>query len=674
MSNARTDRQLADHSGPSPAGDCPLEHRQPAEADREAATTAQTVSDDLATALAGHVVINDTAGNGRADVIPVRIRQLVECGADPASIAVLAGNRRPTDLLTGLPSGVGERLVVGSVRWFLLRALRTLHSEAHLPSNFFWLDTDAASFEVGLFAEKCRLAHRQAGHVVAYDLLAMSDLLTACPWLTVEQVVRDRYPRFRNHEAAVRATLGEYERCRKNLGCVNGNGTEVLMKLVNALRTSSGAQDKAIGGIEHILIDCGESLSTSSLDCISLIAGVRATIFAVANDVCRFDRFLLPRRDSVTEISERLRPLCCFQSRPSGRRHPKLENVLNVLRGRPPAAPPLRSTTASPGPAPTQAVACLRVCANDASRAEDIVSSVRQLVKRGTSLSEQAVLCFDVDHTFGLQRSLVAAGTPFRVVGPHGVDRISHVRDLLSLLRIVANHRDIWAWKQALRLTTKLGENAIVRLIVEAKKWHTLESALTKMTDLSAVEFPRHHKRVADFTAALRRTARLTTPRHQFDCVLSFIESMLERRYKDRTSDRLRELDAMRESADTRATLIEFLDQFDANPTELRSNRRSPIDGVKPTTTLTLSTAGAGRGQEWAVVHVLLPSVAYLDIPSDAAGPVDDTGDVRATLYSVAARATRHLTFYLCRPHDRKLEIPGNVLTEVLTIRRDDGP
>ncbi|HEV7302430.1 MAG TPA: 3'-5' exonuclease [Tepidisphaeraceae bacterium] len=647
--------------------ECPRAQHDLAPAAPERGRVAEPTALGLSAALAGHVVIRDMADNGRADVFPLRIRQLIERGVDPSEIAVLAANRRPSDLLPALADGVLDRLLVGTVDWFLLRALRRAGGGSRVAANVYRLDNDVAAGAIATLAEKIGLVDRRRGHTVARDLLEIFDILTARPRLTVGRLIRERYPRFIGHEAGVEAIRAEHKRQGEALGYITA--AAVRATLAEALRSSPGLQGPIMGSVKHVIVDRAEMLTAIALDCLCLMVGSQAKLFVYAHESLRSDSFLIPRGDTTAELCARLPSVTRFNASSRSRRDPYLERLLEVLRAAASGSEPTASVSPS-GVKPKGSVPLIRVSPDERSRDRRILSDVLRLAKRGVSLTDQAVLSFDANDALGLQQLLANADVPFRLVGPQGIDRLAHASDALSMLRIAANHRNAWAWAQALRLMTSLGEQAIARLVNEAGATTSLESALARVADMAALEVPRHSDHVATLCDALRHIARLERPTDQFGAILSFARTKLARRYKDRSFDRMAELAAVRRMAGAHASLEAFLDHVDANPPELRFEGRGRPGMRLPEPMLTVSSPSVARGQVWTAVHVLLPSTAYLTIPQGVDARCDDAAvSVPAILHPAAARATRQLTFHLSLPRDGRFEVPQNAVTAAMRLR-----
>jgi len=233
----------------------------------------------------------------------------------------------------------------------------------------------------------------------------------------------------------------------------------------------------------------------------------------------------------------------------------------------------------------------------------------------------------------------------------------AHVKDLLSLARVVANPRDETAWLRALKLIPGIGPSHATRIMDAIG----VRQGVDPLRQLQQHPPDVPKKAVATFDG-LRRALRDCGALANADVVpclhrlRGYIEPILQIIYED-AEDRLPDFDTLEQVAARYKSLVDFLADVSLDP--LDSSARPGRRAASGDDVLTLSTVHSFKGCEADVVFVIraydgaIPSSRSFDDP-------DALAEERRVAYVAVTRAKHELTLtYPLRAYDRGGNSPG---------------
>lgn len=225
--------------------------------------------------------------------------------------------------------------------------------------------------------------------------------------------------------------------------------------------------------------------------------------------------------------------------------------------------------------------------------AEWIVDSLKQRKVEGKSWSDQMVLCRTAYSARPIEAQLIENKVPYRFIGGIGLLQMAHVRDLLSVLRIVANHRDELAWVRFLTLWPKIGEVTAARMLVVLIATDSPQDAVEALRE-RVVKRPEI---LAPLDAAVRHASM---PSEAISLVTKALESLLEQKY-DRWDSRKKDLALLAELAKNHSSIQGFLETYTLDPVSASeaTPEESHEEGV-----VTLITVHSAKGTEAEVCFV----------------------------------------------------------------------
>jgi DNA helicase-2/ATP-dependent DNA helicase PcrA len=275
-------------------------------------------------------------------------------------------------------------------------------------------------------------------------------------------------------------------------------------------------------------------------------------------------------------------------------------------------------------------------CVDELAQSAFVCESVLEQRERGVPLRSQAVLFRTGHHSDGLELELARRNIPFVKYGGLKFLESAHVKDLLSLLRILENPRDELAWHRILGLLDGVGPAALRRLIDELGVAEG--TALTRFLADDGPRLPSPARAQAHEVRAALNTCRSgdVPPAVQVEALAAACIPLFAKRYADSASVRIADLEHLRTLAGDYRSRSRFLAELTLDPPASTGDLAGPphLDDDY----LVLSTIHSAKGGEWRVVHVIHASDG--DIPSDMAlGSSDEVDEERRLLYVALTRA-----------------------------------
>ena len=249
---------------------------------------------------------------------------------------------------------------------------------------------------------------------------------------------------------------------------------------------------------------------------------------------------------------------------------------------------------------------------------------------QGSKWSDHMVLVRSSYAARHIEAACIAANVPYRFIGGMKLLETAHVKDLLSLLRVVANPLDDIAWMRFLTLWNGVGD-------VGASKLSQQLLAEPEM-DIIADKLEKFGKIPLETILIMKQMAVLKTEVQA--CVglaVQAIEAQLAENYKKDWNRRQGDFELVKQLASKHAQVSEFLEEYVLDPVSI-----SEIERQSDTDVVTLITIHSAKGAEQKVCYVT--NVTPGQYPhARAQGYFDDVEEERRVLYVALTRAQNEL-------------------------------
>lgn len=234
-----------------------------------------------------------------------------------------------------------------------------------------------------------------------------------------------------------------------------------------------------------------------------------------------------------------------------------------------------------------------------------------------------------------VEGACIQKGIPYVIYGGLGLMQSKHVRDLMSAMRIVANHHDELAWMRFLELFPGIGNATASRLAITGTGSQDLETAINS---LKKQKIAPEIVQTLSCMAAQKHSAAEALERG-----LTIMEPILKNIYKTEWGSRCKDFPILMEIARNSSSLGEFVAEYVLDPRLEQLTK----EGATPNyDRVILTTIHSAKGLEATVCHLVgvspgsWPNCRALDAGESA------VEEERRCLYVALTRARDELWLY----------------------------
>ncbi|MBI0396073.1 ATP-dependent helicase [Acinetobacter bereziniae] len=230
-----------------------------------------------------------------------------------------------------------------------------------------------------------------------------------------------------------------------------------------------------------------------------------------------------------------------------------------------------------------------------------------------------------------IEAAFIQANVPYRFIGGMKLLETAHVKDLLSLLRVIANPLDDIAWMRFLTLWNGVGDVGASKLAQQLLLDPDIEKITEKLEKFGRI--PDHTLLIMKQMSVLKTEVEA--------CVRLGVEAILnqlEENYaKKDWHKRVGDFDLVKQLASKHSQLSEFLEEYVLDPVSISEIERQSQDDV-----VTLITIHSAKGTEQKVCYVANVSAGQYP-HARAQGNFDEVEEERRVLYVALTRAQNEL-------------------------------
>ena len=610
---------------------------------------------------AGPLLIVAGAGTGKTATLASRVAFLIEEGVRPERILLLTFSRRAAREMVSRAerlSGAKDagRVLGGTFHAVANRLLRSAGRPLGLRPDFTVLDqTDGADVmnlirdDLGFSARERRFPRK--------DTLAAIYSRTVNAGEKLGDVLTRHYPWCLDEADGIRQIFQAYTARKRDQNVLDYDDLLLFWKAL-ACSAQTGPQIAEL--FDHVLVDEYQDTNALQADILEGMrpAGTARNLTVVGDDAQSIYGFRAATVRNILEFPQRFPGATVITLEQNYRSTPPILVASNAAI----ALSPQRHDKTLWSERTGERVPTLRTCLDEAEQCDVVCQSVLDHREHGVPLHEQAVLFRAAHHSDLLEVELARRNIPFVKYGGLKFLETAHVKDTLSLLRVLENPFDEVSWFRVLQLPEGIGPATARRIMAQIgvrRQTEDQPSPLVNLLDQS-VEVPRG---AVEGMQALRSALRgcmdesLLPPAAQLERLGAFLEPVFARKY-EAAAARTRDLEQLELLATSYEARGRFLSELTLDPPSSTGDLAGPP--LLDEDWLILSTIHSAKGLEWDVVHVIHAADGM--IPSDMATRDDDEIEEERRLLYVAmtrARDALHVTFplrYYRRP--RGLEDP----------------
>jgi DNA helicase-2/ATP-dependent DNA helicase PcrA len=594
---------------------------------------------EAVTTTEGPVLVIAGAGSGKTRTLVYRVAHLVTQGVAPESILLLTFTRKSSqEMLWRAGRLLNEncsRVLGGTFHGVANMLLRRHGSELGFGSSFTIIDRSDAEGIVNLLKSSLGLGKKDKRFPTKRAMINMiSGSINKS--IDIEDLVQDQFGHLLDHLDDILILEKEYKKFKFDHGLMDYD--DLLVNWKRLLVESPDAQRTISQRFSHIMVDEYQDTNLIQADIVRLTAHTHDNVMVVGDDsqsiysfrgadfynIMRFPKVF--NGTKIIKLEENYRST-----------QPILSLTNNIIEN---AAEKYTKTlfTSIEGDVRPKVFGGR----DERDEASYIVRTINKLVRRGTALSNIAVLFRSSFHSYKLELELGQEGLDYEKRGGLKLTESAHMKDMIAFLRVLVNPQDTLSWNRILLQLEKVGPATAQKISNTISASENYLEALQKYPAGKAWQWS-YANLVTLFEDLLGGDQK---PAVLFELSLQYYQPIFERLYSDDFPKRQKDLDQLKGIMDGYEELQGFIDDTTLDP----PNEASLDD--TGTERLILSTIHSSKGLEFDAVFVI--GLAEGRFPHGGAGFSEQWEEERRLLYVATTRAKKYL--YLTYP--RQLMTP----------------
>jgi DNA helicase-2/ATP-dependent DNA helicase PcrA len=590
----------------------------------------------------GPLLVLAGAGSGKTRVLACRVAHLIEAGTAPNRILLLTFTRRAAREMLGRARRLTDRASAaqvwgGTFHSVANRLLRMYGRAVSLNSNFTVMDSSDSADLMHLMAQELGVVTER--RFPKKETLASIYSRTVNAGTRLDDVIEQYFPWCLSEKEGIREVCEAYTARKRDRGVLD---LDDLLLYWAAAIAAPGVGDTIVGLFDHVLVDEYQDTNATQGEIVAGLVRNHRRVTIVGDDFQAIYAFRAATVKNLFEFPAQFPDATVITLDQNFRSTTPILLVANAVMAQADQGFQKQLWSDRPGAEKPRLV----TCSDEAAQSDSVCRRVLELRDEGVALRQQAVLMRAVHHSDRLELELSRRKIPFVKYGGMVYLERAHVKDTLSMLRILVNPHDELAWFRVLSLLEGVGP-ATARKTVE---WLGIStgngsdpSPLRKLID----DPPQVPKPASEGIDALGRAmsaaieAAASGPAEQIERVGEFLEKTFTRRYDDAPA-RIDDVRHLAQIAKEYPNLARFLTEITLDPPFATQDLARPP--TRDDDWLNLSTIHSAKGDEWEAVHLI--SAADGALPSDMAADKEGIEEERRLFYVAITRAKRWLSIY----------------------------
>jgi len=591
--------------------------------------------------IEGPVLVIAGAGSGKTRTLTTRLAYLVSLGIPAERILLLTFTRKAArEMITRAEALVGNscgKVQGGTFHSLCHYMLRQYGYLLGFSPNFTVLDRGDSEDLLNLLKNSLGFPGAKR-HAPKKETLASILSKIKNQGKTLEEIITTEYPNFVDLIPQIERLFKEYELYKREHQLMDYD--DLLINWLTILKDYPQVREEVGRRYNYIMVDEYQDTNLLQGEIVVYMASSHRNVMAVGDDSQSIYGFRGANYRNIFDFPKHFPEVRIIKLEQNYRSTQPILDLANAVIERSKIKyTKVLFTEKKEGPKPI-----LFRAKDDHAGSEFVADEILRLTnEEGVPLSQIAVLMRAAFHSYDLELELTKRGIPFVKYGGLKLLESAHIKDVVSILRILVNPYDFLSWNRVLLLLEGVGPRSAER-IVNLLKTSDLESAIFNIK--RQFSQPELQKLLHLFQDLM---GKRLPPLETLSQVLSFYEPIFERAYFEDAHRRERDLESLIALSEKYETLEEFLTDLVLEPIY-----SSEVEGERKEEILTLSTIHSAKGLEWNTVFIL--SVIEGRFPSSYSllNP-EELEEERRLFYVAVTRAKERL--YLIAP--LTIYVPG---------------
>ncbi|WP_288385421.1 ATP-dependent helicase [uncultured Acinetobacter sp.] len=578
-----------------------------------------------ATTQAQHCLVLAGAGCGKTKTIVARAAYLIEQGVPANQIQILTFTRRSaSEIVARVELALGEQakgLRASTFHTFCMYLLRRVPKAFGLE-QFSIIDRDD---QLMMF----RLIRGKDDKKNPNQLPKPQELCDLYSFARntrqkLSDALEKQHPEYLAFKDQIAKIMQEYETRKRARSFLDYD--DILAIVASALDQSEGLVDYVASICKHMLVD--EMQDTNPLQW-ALLEPLKdqVCLFCVGDDAQSIYGFRGADFENIHRFNERVPNAQVYKLEKNYRSTQEILDLSNWLLDQSEIQYDKRlDAYRGEGIKPR-----MHIFPNEFDEAKWIAIDIKERhYLQGHNWSDHMVLVRSSFAARHIEAACIAANVPYRFIGGMKLLETAHVKDLLSLLRVIANPLDDIAWMRFLTLWNGVGDVGASRLAQQLLLQPEFELIFNQLEQFGRIPVE----------TLLMMKQMMVLKQEVQACVglgIQAIEAQLAENYKKDWNRRQGDFELVKQLASKHGQLSEFLEEYVLDPVSI-----SEIERQSDTDVVTLITIHSAKGTEQKVCYVA--NVTAGQYPhARAQGDFDAVEEERRVLYVALTRAQNEL-------------------------------
>lgn len=578
-----------------------------------------------ATTQAQHCLVLAGAGCGKTKTIVARAAYLIEQGVPANQIQILTFTRRSaSEIVARVELALGEQakgLRASTFHTFCMYLLRRV-PQAFGLEQFSIIDRDD---QLMMF----RLIRGKDDKKNPNQLPKPQELCDLYSFARntrqkLSEALEKQHPEYLAFKDQIAKIMQEYETRKRARSFLDYD--DILAIVASALDQSEGLVDYVASICKHMLVD--EMQDTNPLQW-ALLEPLKdkVSLFCVGDDAQSIYGFRGADFENIHHFKERVPDAVVYKLEKNYRSTQEILDLSNWLLDQSEIQYDKRlDAYRGEGIKPR-----MHIFPNEFDEAKWIAIDIKERhYLQGHNWSDHMVLVRSSFAARHIEAACIAANVPYRFIGGMKLLETAHVKDLLSLLRVIANPLDDIAWMRFLTLWNGVGDVGASRLAQQLLLQPEFELIFNQLEQFGRIPVE----------TLLMMKQMMVLKQEVQACVglgIQAIEAQLAENYKKDWNRRQGDFELVKQLASKHGQLSEFLEEYVLDPVSI-----SEIERQSDTDVVTLITIHSAKGTEQKVCYVA--NVTAGQYPhARAQGDFDAVEEERRVLYVALTRAQNEL-------------------------------
>jgi DNA helicase-2/ATP-dependent DNA helicase PcrA len=535
-----------------------------------------------------HALVLAGAGTGKTKTIVARAAYLISQGVPAHRVAILTFTRKAAaEIVERVKSTIGESAGGLRASTFHMWCMSIMHRmpDAFGTRGFSIIDRDD---QLLLFKVVRGNTNIRAKDFLSAAMLCDVYSLARNTGKNLSTTLERLHPDALRDKAEIAEVMREYELRKQSRKYLDYD--DILDVVAQRLIQSPETRDWITSQYDHFLVD--EMQDTNPLQWKLLDPlKEKCILFCVGDDAQSIYGFRGADFRNVHSFSERVPGATIFKLTDNYRSTQEILDVSNWLLNSSPLDYDKRLIAArGVGQRPQ-----LHIFPNEWEEATWVTQDINRRKNDGDNWGDHMVLARSAYVARHVESSLISAEIPYRFIGGTKLFESAHVRDVLSLLRVIGNHTDEIAWMRYLMLFPGVGEKTASGAVSEVLETASLKDAITSLRTDS--------KLLTEAAAIISDIAKLDcNVANAIGASVNALSTILESNYKNQEWDkRRRDFPLLQKIAEKHTSILSFVEEYLLDPITV-----TQISSDDTPDAVTLITVHSAKGTECKTCYVSL--------------------------------------------------------------------